>query len=81
MTRRSNEYAAESGDPDFAVFMHFVDTVVTRRLGVSVFDFADADWWSLYDEEVGPDDVMAVLAKADPVAAHWARQVEIVVVR
>lgn len=56
----------------FAAFMRRADALVGTLTGISLEDFADADWASLFEDtdgEASPQDVIDLLADADPIFA------------
>ena len=56
----------------FAAFMRRADALVGTLTGMSLEDFADADWASLFEDTDGkasPQDVIDLLADADPIFA------------
>ena len=64
------EYAGD--DAGFAFFMRKVNKFILKLTGLSVFDFADACWYDLYDETDGKptkQDVIDTLADADDIFA------------
>ena len=41
-------------DPEFAVWLHYLDRAVMRRVMVSYQDLEDWDYWSAYDAGMSP---------------------------
>ena len=59
----------------FEQFMRKVDGAISRKTGLSVYDFADAPWMHLYEdtcegEEIKIEDVYETLAEYDDVFAE-----------
>ena len=56
----------------FAAFMRRADHLVGTLTGLSLEDFADADWASLFEDtdgEASPQDIIDLLADADDIFA------------
>lgn len=64
----------------FEQFMAYADKVVSKLVGLSIEDFADAPWHDLYDDlngELTDEDIFECLAEADDVFARmWALKKE-----
>lgn len=41
-------------DPHFALWLHYVDRAVRRRIHLSYMDLEDWDYWSAYDGGMSP---------------------------
>ena len=64
-------------DEGFTFFMRKVNKFVLRRTGLSVFDFADACWYDLYEETDGKptaQDVIDTLSDADELFAEMMEE-------
>jgi hypothetical protein len=61
----------EHDDAEFRFFMRKVDALITRLTGMSVYDFADAMWYDLFEEMEGEtitrEDIIETLADADDI--------------
>lgn len=54
MNKRVKEYA--SGDTQFAEWLNEIDSLVTSRLGISLFDLGDMLFWDSYDSGETPEE-------------------------
>ena len=57
------EYA--HGDPYFALWLKIVDTTIARRVGIGLFDLADAPLRDWYDDGIPPKEAALEVLQAD----------------